>query len=295
MEYITLNVPSYPFFIYSGDALYRPGDFHRKRAGIDCFDLLFVEYGGLYMRVENNNYHIKKNDMLIMPPGKAHEAYQVCDEKTYFHWLHFNTAEPYQISDTFKSELKTPRKMAFNKNYTETLVLPVFQSISDVNAAIVIRILSELESLRINKYLQGSMISKETEQNPPLREQERFLNLLSQLIIADESSGSREIAFMLMQYLQANYSLNISLRDMAKVANCHPTHVIRCFNRKYNITPVKALVNIRLQQAKELLQSTNLSCDEISYRVGFSSPSYFSKLFKEHNGITPQGYRKTQR
>jgi transcriptional regulator GlxA family with amidase domain len=112
-------------------------------------------------------------------------------------------------------------------------------------------------------------------------------------MMIDEYSGNQGIASMLMHFLQTNYTTKISLQDMAKAANCHPTHVIRCFNKKYKTTPAKALMNIRLQQAKKLLKSTDLSCEEISYKVGVSSASYFSKLFKEHNKVTPQAYRKT--
>ena len=157
MKYIIFDIPPYPFFVYSGDALYRPGDCHRKRSGIDCFDLLFVEYGSLFMKVGDNYYHVKANDMLILPPGQTHEAYKVCDEKTYFHWLHFNSAGSFQFSNTYSSDIKNQRKMPNKKNYLETLVCPIFQSISDTNAANVTQIMTSLESLRINRYLQSSL------------------------------------------------------------------------------------------------------------------------------------------
>ncbi|MDR0473711.1 MAG: AraC family transcriptional regulator [Treponema sp.] len=294
MDYIIIKVPPYPYFVYSGDALYRPGDFHRKRAGIESFDLLFVEQGGLYMKIEDNLYHVKKGDVLIIPPGKAHVSYKVCDEQTYFHWLHFNITEAFQLSDSFNTENKTPRKSETDKNHAEVLVLPVFQSITDNDVMELTQILNNLESLRVNKYFKSSLVSKESNPNTPIRNQAQFLNLLSYLTKTNEFSNSPEIASMLMNYLKANYESKISLHSMAKAANCHPTHVIRCFKKKYQTTPVKALVNIRLLQSKRLLQSTNLSCEEIAYKVGFSSASYFSKLFKEHARTTPQEYRKTQ-
>jgi|GEM_PF-4586685 len=293
MNYIILHVPPYPFFIYSGDALYRPGDFHRKRSSIDCFDLLLVEYGSLFLKVEDVSFHVKANNTLIVPPGMLHESYKVCDEKTCFHWLHFNAAS-FQISDTFNSDLKTQHKLTNRKNDSEMLVLPVFQSLTDAAATSAIQIMTRLESLRINRYLQSSMISKGEADYTPLQQQKQFLDLLSYINLTEAPSRNQEIAPALMQYLQANYATDISLQDMAKIANCHPTHVIRCFKRGYGITPAKALMHIRLQQAKYLLKSTCLSCENIAYGVGFSSASYFSKLFKGCYEISPNDYRRRQ-
>ena len=291
MEYIVINIPPYPYFVYSGDALYRQGDFHRKRAGIDSFDLLFVEEGGLYMKVENNSFHVKENDVLIIPKGKSHQSYKVCDKKTYFHWLHFSTAETFMLSNSFIGKNEKTRKPVPGKSHKDTLILPIFQTIPSNEVSDLIQIINNLESLRVNKYIKSSLVSKESDPGTPIRNQVHFFNLLSLLIIGDEQAGGPDIASMLMHYLQTDYSTKISLEDMAKTANCHPTHVIRCFNKKYQTTPIKALINIRLQKAKELLRTTNLSCEDIAYRVGFSSASYFSKLFKERNMITPQEYR----
>jgi len=294
MNYIIIEIPPYPFFVYSGDALYRPGDFHRKRSGIDCFDLLFVEYGSLFMRIEDNDYHIKANNALIVPPNMMHESYKVCDEKTYFHWLHFDVAGAYQISDTFNSDTKSQHVLSGKKNYSDTLVLPVFQSVSDTDSTDVIQIMARLESLCVNRYLQSSMFSKDGNFNTPLQQQEQFLSFISYFTVPDEQDGNQEIAPMIMKYLQVRYAMNISLDDMAKIANCHPTHVIRCFNKKYGLSPVKALMKIRLQQAKRLLESTDLSCEKIAYEVGLSSSSYLSRMFKKHYEITPNDCRSAR-
>ncbi|MFT6047135.1 MAG: transcriptional regulator GlxA family with amidase domain [Arenicella sp.] len=73
----------------------------------------------------------------------------------------------------------------------------------------------------------------------------------------------------------------------------------RTFNRRFklatNMTPVQYLQNRRLEAAKELLRTSNLSIKEISYRVGYIDVSYFTKLFKAFASITPRKYRTTVR
>ena len=49
--------------------------------------------------------------------------------------------------------------------------------------------------------------------------------------------------------------------------------------------------NMRLEKSKELLEVTEMTIGEICYKVGFSSPSYYTKRFKEHTGLIPKEYR----
>ncbi|MCB6603699.1 helix-turn-helix transcriptional regulator, partial [Erysipelatoclostridium ramosum] len=53
------------------------------------------------------------------------------------------------------------------------------------------------------------------------------------------------------------------------------------------------LIRLRVQQAKELLETTNYSIAQISDSCGFSSQSYFSQVFKKACGMTPNAYRKS--
>ena len=52
-------------------------------------------------------------------------------------------------------------------------------------------------------------------------------------------------------------------------------------------TPVDLLRKARLEKARQMLLTTDLSVSEVAYKVGFTSPSYFSKCFKDEYGIVP--------
>jgi AraC-like DNA-binding protein len=56
-------------------------------------------------------------------------------------------------------------------------------------------------------------------------------------------------------------------------------------------TATEFIRKIKLEKAKELLNTTDLTVSEISYKVGFSSPSYFTKCFKLHFGNIPKEFR----
>lgn len=74
---------------------------------------------------------------------------------------------------------------------------------------------------------------------------------------------------------------------------------MRSFNRRFKLatgqTPLQYLQNIRVEMARELLQSSNLSINEIAEKVGYQDMGHFTMLFKKKLSITPSAYRTTVR
>lgn len=58
------------------------------------------------------------------------------------------------------------------------------------------------------------------------------------------------------------------------------------------MTPYEYMINYRIYQAKRMLRTTDLSVNEISSRVGFSSPSNFIQKFKLSEHLSPAAYRR---
>ncbi|PQJ77451.1 helix-turn-helix domain-containing protein [Polaribacter glomeratus] len=64
------------------------------------------------------------------------------------------------------------------------------------------------------------------------------------------------------------------------------------FRFLYNRTVTEYIRHIRLESSRDLLKNTDLNISQIVYSIGFSSRSYFSKIFREKYGITPNGFKK---
>lgn len=101
MEYVNFSTPPYPHFIVAGSALYRPGDTHGRRSNIGIFDLIFIEYGELYITDGDTSYHLKENELIILKPDSTHYGHKKVTEKTKFDWLHFRSAGEYHYSEEF--------------------------------------------------------------------------------------------------------------------------------------------------------------------------------------------------
>lgn len=99
-----------------------------------------------------------------------------------------------------------------------------------------------------------------------------------------------------LQYIEAHYSENITLDELAQSANVSKSECLRCFKSSLQTTPYKYLMDFRLAKATRLLKETDLPISEISAEVGFSQQSYFGKCFKVKVGCSPSEYRlKIQR
>ena len=64
----------------------------------------------------------------------------------------------------------------------------------------------------------------------------------------------------------------------------------RFLKKNLNVTPSEYIRNVRMQKATMLLSQNYFTVSEVAYMVGFSAPSYFSKCFQEHFGMSPSAY-----
>jgi len=96
------------------------------------------------------------------------------------------------------------------------------------------------------------------------------------------------------RFVRESYHSDISLADVARIANMAATSFSRFFHRKTGKTFQLFLLETRLSEASIRLLSTNDSVSEICYDCGFGNLSNFNRYFKRKYGLTPTTYRKTQ-
>lgn len=102
-----------------------------------------------------------------------------------------------------------------------------------------------------------------------------------------------EFVKRLMEYVEREARrADLTIEEMAGEMKLGRT----VFNRKVksllNCTPVELLASVRLKLARNLLAEGSLTVAEITYKCGFSSPQYFSRVFKSHHGCTPGEFSK---
>ena len=93
-------------------------------------------------------------------------------------------------------------------------------------------------------------------------------------------------------WIAENYTLNSPVARMAKRAKLSDRTFKRRFRAATGYTPVSYVQTLRIEEAKQLLETTALPSDEIALGVGYEDPAFFRRLFKRQTGITPGRYRQ---
>src|SRR6185295_4485430 len=95
-------------------------------------------------------------------------------------------------------------------------------------------------------------------------------------------------------FMKKNLQQKTTLHEMAHHVNLSIWHLSHLFKDETGLSIADYLKNMRMQEAKELLETTFLSVKEVMARVGVNDKSHFAKDFKRINGLTPTLYRKVK-
>ncbi len=106
------------------------------------------------------------------------------------------------------------------------------------------------------------------------------------------SHSPAQIAHILKEYLVRHYAEDINLNLIAYNMNYSSSYLTKLFVARYNSSPSKYLINLRMQRAQHLLlHSPNLSIRQIGDAVGYHDQAYFSRIFKKYCRMSPAEYR----
>ena len=107
------------------------------------------------------------------------------------------------------------------------------------------------------------------------------------------ADGERDAEFaMLLDYIEHNLSECITLDSLAQQAHFDKSYLIARFKESMGTSPMRYVSHLRIERAKVLLATTDDSITQIAQAVGFSSIHYFSRFFKEKEGLSPVEYRQ---
>jgi AraC family transcriptional regulator len=93
-------------------------------------------------------------------------------------------------------------------------------------------------------------------------------------------------------YVAENLGATITLADMAAVARLSPFHFLRAFKQSLGVTPRQYVLDCRMERARTLLMSADLSIMQVGICVGFDHPGHFTRAFRRAVGVPPTQFRR---
>jgi transcriptional regulator GlxA family with amidase domain len=104
-----------------------------------------------------------------------------------------------------------------------------------------------------------------------------------------------EAIVTVQDWLQTNWHQDVDIVQMAERAGMPVRTFTRRFRTALGMTPNQYLQDLRTEQARDMLKTTDLSISDVAERVGYHDTAYFARLFKSRVGLTPTEYKRMVR
>ncbi|NOU62901.1 helix-turn-helix domain-containing protein [Paenibacillus sp. LMG 31461] len=282
---LQLRIPPLPQFLTIGFSIWPVGAQHFGRT-FDVYDLLLVRSGMLHMTEESHAYDVGPGEMLLLEPGISHIGHKACEEPTEIYWVHFKH-EPaisrlpdHQISWSVPVREGRDSDLAPQEQY---LYVPKFSSYDQVA---VEPILEEMLRLRSSLTMEYA-----------LNLQQLLGRLLSQLQASLRSGrlGSRSsvLAAQVMRYLEVHLREPYHAAHMEQELHFNEDYAARCLRKHTGLSPLQYHHVVRMEEAKRLLSTSELSLQEVGDHVGYEDYNYFIRVFRKTVGCTPSAFRRS--
>ncbi len=232
----------------------------KSLSGRKDYYLIYVTEGALNIVLDNKVLTAEKGSVIIFPPKYKYEYFGKPPLK--YLYAHFTGS----YVEKFLSEI------GFNAfPFIKTCGFS-FNIANDFNAL--------LETYNINSNLKVQKCACALEQ---------LLLTISDRAIKTEQNFSLELS---LAYIHANYAKKIEIPILAKMENLSNSRYITLFKQKTGKSPNNYIIDLRIFLSQDLLKSTDKPIKEISEKVGYLDPYFFSSLFKKDVGASPKTYRK---
>ena len=236
---------------------FRPDEYHITR--IYSKSVLILMLGGvLHFREAGIDYELRKDEYYIQREGLLQQGVKLSKDPPVYFFIEFKG------------------------NY------------SDDNEGLPLR--GRFDSQKIRPLIEAYDNAYKNLSADPFLLNAYMYRIFSDLLMGfnNKREGKNKVAVMVKNYIDAMYSSQLSLKDVAAKFGYTKDYLTRIFSSEYGITPYQYLKNVRLEYALWLLQNTALSIKQIAHQVGYEYTSSFYRAFLDVYGESPDSIRQNK-
>ena len=247
----------------------------------------YICYGSAMFEVNGKAYYVKKDDVFYIPQGSS----LLCEAQERIGFISVRFTGSVQLP----GEDMLHRLWHIEQQYhcgDQPEIKRWFESI--LNSAVSTHLYKKLETrgyMNLILAALASMSSNKLEQDPAPSFSTFDVEFLRRRAQASYIKADPRIR-VLVDYLALHPEKSLSREEMCQIAGVSESSLRRLFHQQTGKTIHEFELDNKITYAIHRLATTNDSISEIGYALGFESPSYFTKIFREKVGVSPKAYRK---
>ncbi len=233
--------------------------------GTPSYQLIYIKSckNSITYTIGNQEYPAQKDDIIIYRPHETQKYNYTVKDEALVYWIHFDGTEVENLMKKFYiNDIRVMR-------------------LTDTTISIPKTIKKIMNEINASHHFSHEIISAELY---------GLLAKLAQFNYLNNNNFSK--IDEIIDEIKINFSDNTSNQDYAYKCGLSLPHFLRCFKQVTGTSPLNYKLNLRINHAKQLITSTELSINQISQVVGFNDPFHFSRYFKKLTGHSPKEYRE---
>lgn len=245
----------------------------QKDIGCDYAMLIYCTKGKGWYKILGKEYVVNQNQYIIIPPGIPYSFGADEMDPWTIYWLHFQG----KLQDQFFPSSPHPVTIAANEHSRLQERLSLFEELYSSFSMGYIKEYMIYSSMCLYQFLAS------------------FAYIEQYRHIATPSQKTDSFSAQVIHYMNEYIYQKLTLKQLAGYFKYSTSHFSMLFQKETGVSPMEYFIHLKIQKACESIELTSLKLNEISFKLGFEEPAYFSRIFTKIMGMSPTEYRKRNR
>ncbi|WP_346862455.1 AraC family transcriptional regulator [uncultured Draconibacterium sp.] len=255
------------FISETGEIEVEQGTIWGSQNDLDRYLLVYCTRGNGFVVIEGEQIPVSNDQFFIIPKGLSFKFYSVLDINSRLLIAYFDGWKAYRLGKEFalvRNLTPSVNNMVANR---EMLFEEIFNNLSKG---------FHDDNMQYIHFCFGHLLAT---------------FIYANRTVEDVAEEANPVVNRTINFLNKNLSKKLTLDDLAREIGYSPTYLSILFKKATNYSPISYFSHLKILKACEYLDYTSMKVKEISFKLGYTDPYYFTKDFTKKMGLSPRNYR----